>query len=268
MGQVLARNTEGKKMDLNLKGKRALITGASAGIGFAVAEILAREGAQIAVAATGEERLKQLVDSLAAEDLPTPALCSGDLTDPDAPARMADQALEALGGVDILINNAGASRPMQGISPEEAEKVWEDSMALNFSASRKLTQALLPGMRERGWGRVVNISGAIVYWNVNAATPAKAALTSWSKGLAAEVAKDGVTVNCVAPGRIKTRQIMNKLHPTEESRDAFIASMIPSGRFGEPEEIANVIVFLASPIASYVTGVTVPVDGGMYRYAF
>lgn len=255
-------------MDLNLKGKKALVTGASAGIGFAVAQILAREGAQLAVAATGADRLQPLLDAIAAEGLPAPAVCTADLTDPVGPASLARQALDALGEVDILINNAGASRPMQGISEEEAEKVWEDSMALNFTSSRKLAQALLPGMRQRGWGRVVNISGALVYWNVNAATPAKAALTSWSKGLAAEVAKDGVTVNCVAPGRIKTRQIMERLHPTEESRDAFISSMIPSCRFGEPEEIANVIVFLASPIAGYVTGVTVPVDGGMHRYAF
>lgn len=255
-------------MDLNLKGKRALVTGASAGIGYTVALILAREGAKLAVAATAKERLQPLLDAMATEGLPAPAICTADLTDPNGPAAIADQALKALGEVDILINNAGASRPMQGISPEEAEKVWEDSLALNFTSSRKLAQALLPGMQKRGWGRIVNISGALVYWNVNAATPAKAALTSWSKGLAAEVAKDGVTVNCVAPGRIKTRQIMERLHPTEESRDSFIDKMIPTGRFGEPEEIANVIVFLASPIASYVTGVTVPVDGGMHRYAF
>lgn len=255
-------------MDLTLTGKKALVTGASSGIGYEVARILAHEGAQLAVAATSEERLTPLVEAITAEGLPAPALCTANLTDPDGPARIAEQATSALGQVDILINNAGGSRPMQGVSPEEAEKVWEESMMLNFTSCRKLAQALLPGMRERGWGRIVNLSGAIVYWNVNAATPAKAALTSWSKGLAAEVAKDGVTVNCVAPGRIKTRQIMNKLHPTEESRDAFIASMIPSGRFGEPEEIANVIVFLASPIAGYVTGITVPVDGGMYRYAF
>ncbi len=255
-------------MDLNLSGKRALVTGASVGIGYSVAMILAREGAQIAVAATSKDGLKPLVEAMAAEGLPAPVLCAADLTAPDGPANLAEQALAALGEVDILINNAGASRPMQGISEEEAEKVWEASMALNFTSSRKLAQALVPGMRERGWGRVVNISGALVYWNVNAATPAKAALTSWSKGLAAEVAKDGVTVNCVAPGRIKTRQIMEKLHPTEASRDAFISSMIAAGRFGEPEEIANVIVFLASPIAGYVTGVTVPVDGGMHRYAF
>lgn len=255
-------------MDLNLSGKKALVTGASSGIGYSVAMILAREGAQLAVAATSAERLAPLLEAMAAEGLPEPAVCTADLTDPDGPARIAEQALGALGQVDILINNAGGSRPMQGVSAEEAERVWEESMTLNFTSCRKLTQAILPGMRERGWGRVVNISGALVYWNVNAATPAKAALTSWSKGLAAEVAKDGVTVNCVAPGRIKTRQIMQKLHPTEESRDSFINSMIPIGRFGEPEEIASVIVFLASPIAGYVTGVTVPVDGGMHRYAF
>ena len=255
-------------MELNLSGKKALVTGASSGIGYSVAMILAREGAQLAVAATSAERLAPLLESMAAEGLPNPALCTADLTAPDGPASIAEQALAALGEVDILINNAGGSRPMKGISPEEAEAVWEESMMLNFTSCRLLAQAILPGMQARGWGRVVNISGALVYWNVNAATPAKAALTSWSKGLAGEVAKDGVTVNCVAPGRIKTRQIMQKLHPTEESRDSFIDAMIPIGRFGEPDEIASVIVFLASPIAGYVTGVTVPVDGGMHRYAF
>ncbi len=255
-------------MDLNLSGRRALVTGASAGIGFAVARILAREQVDLAVAATSAERLQPLVEAITSEGLPAPALCTGDLTAPDGPAKLAEQAKTSLGKVDILINNAGGARPMQGISETEAEAIWEESMTLNFTASRKLTQTLLPDMRLNGWGRIVNISGALVYWNINAATPAKAALTSWSKGLAGEVAKDGVTVNCVAPGRIMTRQIMEKLHPTEESRDAFIASMIPTGRFGKPEEIANVIVFLASPIAGYVTGVTVPVDGGMHRYAF
>jgi len=123
-------------------------------------------------------------------------------------------------------------------------------------------------MAERGWGRIINVTGAIVAKTVNAAGPAKAALESWAKATAALYAASGVTVNCVAPGRLNTVQILDRLHPTEESRREFIARNIPAGRFGEPHEAAALIAFLASAGASYVNGTTIPVDGGALRFAF
>lgn len=183
----------------------------------------------------------------------------------DAGAERLAAALAAVGQVDVLVNNAKGSRPMSAI---DDPAVWAESLQLNFVAARRLGEALLPAMAARGWGRVINVTGAIIGKTVNAASPAKAALESWSKATAATYAARGITVNCVAPGRLKSRQILERLHPTEESRRDFIERNIPAGRFGEPEEAASLIAFLASVQASYVNGTTIPVDGGALRYAF
>jgi 3-oxoacyl-[acyl-carrier protein] reductase len=180
-------------------------------------------------------------------------------------ARSAAAAEAALGQVDIVINAAGASGPTTLESPDEA---WEESYALNFASIRRLTHGLVPGMRKRGWGRIINISGTMEPRALNTAGAAKAALQAWAKGLARVVAKDGVTVNTIAPGRIWSEQIRERLHPDDAERQRFIDAEIPIGRFGEPEEFAVMAVFLASPVASYVTGAVIPVDGGMRRFAF
>lgn len=248
-------------MDLGIAGKRALVTGASAGIGRAVAHVLATEGARVVIAARNLERLTAVRDEIAATGADAPAMVTGDLSSADGVAAVARDAAAAYGGIDILVNNAGASRPM----PKDADDAfWEEAFALNFSSARRLTEALLADMRRAGWGRVVNLSGALVQRNVNAATPAKIALVSWSRSLAQEIAADGVTVNCVAPGRINSDQILNRLFPTEDARAGQIKD-IPMGRFGEPEELADLVAFLVSDRARYITGVHVPVDGGMVR---
>ena len=139
-------------------------------------------------------------------------------------------------------------------------------MRLNFVRLRQLTHALLPGMMERNWGRVINISGKSEPGGLVAVSPAKAAIHAWAKGLSREVGPHGITVNSIAPGRIMSEQIRRKY--SEEFRAKQSAEEIPMGRYGEPEELAALAVFLASPVAGYITGTVMPVDGGLRKYAF
>jgi 3-oxoacyl-[acyl-carrier protein] reductase len=249
-------------MDLKLAGKRCLVTGAGAGIGRGIALALAAEGVRLALTARSEDGLRETATQVAALGAPAPVCIAADLTTADGIARIVDEAGRALGAVEVLVNNAGGSRP---VPPDADDKFWDESFALNFTAARRLTDALLPAMRQAKWGRIVNITGAIAWKTMNAAQPAKAALLSWSRGLAGDVARDGVTVNCIAPGRIESVQIMTRLHPTEEARRAFIDQNIPMGRFGQPADIANLVAFLVSPLAGYITAASIPVDGGLYR---
>jgi len=142
---------------------------------------------------------------------------------------------------------------------------WEETFNLNFAAARRLAEAALPGMRQARWGRIVTITGALALRRMNAATPAKAAIASWSRALSIQLAPEGITVNCIAPGRINTEQVLRRLYASEESRRREIELNVPAGRFGEPEEIAAVVAFLSSIHASYVTGTMIPVDGGFLR---
>ncbi|MDF1792143.1 MAG: SDR family oxidoreductase [Thalassobaculaceae bacterium] len=250
-------------MDLLLSDKTALISGASSGIGRSAALLLAREGAKVIIHGRREAALQAVIDDVVKAGAPAPVAVTGDLDSVVGCAGIADRALDAAGGaVDILINNAGGSRPME--DPWD-EAFWEASFKLNFEAARRLSAAVVPGMKERRWGRIINVTGAMVGSSMNAAMPAKAALQSWSRTMSLELAPFGITVNTIAPGRIHSEQIDNRLHPTEESRQAFIDRYIPAGYFGEPEDLAILMVFLASPLARYISGAAIPVDGAMVR---
>lgn len=251
-------------MDLQLKGKTALVTGTSQGIGRCIARMLAAEGVKLCIAA----RRKNLLDDLAKEITTAggmaPAIVEVDIMQDGAPQKLADAARAALGHIDILVNSAGGSRPAIPIDAPEEE--WDSVMMLNFVRVRQLTHAVLPDMIKNNWGRVINLSGKSEPDSLLAATPAKAAIHGWSKGLSRTVGKHGITVNCLAPGRIMSEQIRRKY--SAEFRAHEEQHEIPLGRYGEPEEIAAMAVFLASPRGSYVTGTVIPVDGGMRRFAF
>ena len=251
-------------MDLQLKGKTALVTGASMGIGRAIAKGLAAEGVRVCVAARRKPLLEELVKEIVAAGGTAPAIVEIDIMPDGAPAKLAEAAARALGPIDILVNSAGGSNPPLPIdAPEEK---WQEAMTLNFTRLRQLTHALLPGMIERKWGRVINISGKSEPERMIAAHPAKAAIHAWSKGLSREVGRHGITVNSIPPGRIMSEQIRRKYSPEFRAKQS--AEEIPMGRYGEPEDLAVLAVFLASPVAGYITGAVLPVDGGLRRYAF
>jgi len=251
-------------MDLQLKGKTALVTGASMGIGRAIARALAAEGVKLAVVARRESLLEELSREIAAAGAPAPEIIVADVMPEGAAEGIAAETRRRLGPVEILVNSAGGSQPALPVDAPESK--WSEAMTLNYLRVRQLTHALLPGMIERRWGRVINISGKSEPEGLIAATPAKAALHAWSKGLSREVGKHGITVNCIQPGRIMSEQIRRKYSPEFRARQS--AEEIPVGRYGEPEELASLAVFLASPIARYITGTIMPVDGGLRRFAF
>ncbi len=250
-------------MDLQLTGKTALVTGASQGIGRAIAKALAAEGVRVCIAARRRELLEQLAQEIVAAGGAAPHIAAGDVMAEGSPQKLAQEALQALGRIDILINCAGGSRPLAIDAPDEK---WHEAMTLNFTRVRQLTHAVFPVMIKHGWGRIVCITGKSEPEGLNAAFSAKAGIHAWSKGLSREIGKHGITINCIPPGRIMSEQIRRN-YP-EEYRKEHAARDIPVGRYGEPEELASLAVFLASPVASYITGTVMPVDGGLRRFAF
>jgi len=251
-------------VDLQLTDKTALITGASAGIGRGIAKALAAEGVSTVIAARRIDALNELADEIEQSGAPRPVAIVSDLYEDNASVNLAAAALEAKGHIDILINNAGGSRPFAELHVDEER--WEEAFKLNFHRPRQLADALIDQMIERNWGRIINITGKSEPDHVNGAFCAKAGIHSWAKGLSRMVGKNGVTVNCIPPGRIHSEQIYRNYTP--EYREWQCENEIPMGRYGEPEDLAALATFLCSPIASYITGTVIPVDGGLRRYQF
>ena len=246
-------------MDLGIRGKTALVTGASMGIGRGIAAALAREGVKLAVVARRRNLLEELEKELGQKLV----IIEQDFLEPGAPDVIAKAALDGLGSVDILINNAGGSRKF---TLESTEEQWEEALTLNFTRQRQLAHKLLPQMMAKKWGRIVNITGKSEPEGLNGAFAAKAAMHSWAKGLSREVGKHGITVNCIPPGRILSEQILRNYPP--EYRKKQSEEEIPVGEYGQPADIANLVCFLVSPLARYITGAVIPVDGGLRRYQF
>ena len=236
----------------DLSGRRALVTGASGGIGAAIARGLHAQGCALVLAG----RRREALDELAGELGERCAVVTGDIADADA----AEALVTAADPVDILVNNAGITRDMLALRLKDAD--WQAVIDTNLGAAFRLSRAALKGMVKRRWGRIVNITSIVgVTGNPGQANyaAAKAGLIGMSKALAQEVAARGITVNCVAPGFIDTAMTQAL---DEKQRDALLGR-IPAGRLGEGSDIAAGVVYLASPESGYVTGQTLHINGGM-----
>jgi len=240
----------------DLKGKNALVTGASGGIGGAIARALHGQGATVAISGTNADKLEALSSELGERVFVLPC----DLRDRPAVAQLADTAEKTLGQVDILVNNAGITHDNLFMRMKDEE--WDDVIAVNLTSVFTLTRGILRGMMRRRAGRIVNIASISgVFGNPGQGNYAasKAGLVGMTKSLAREVASRGITANCISPGFIST-PMTDAL--TEKQTEA-IAAAIPAQSFGQPEDIAAAAVFFASDEASYVTGETMHVNGGM-----
>ena len=250
-------------MDLQLKGRTALVTGASAGIGRAIAKELAREGVRLVVTGRRRDALEALCGEIVKEGCSAPGIVAHDAMDGGYVDAIVQQCEATLGAVQILMNNAGGSR---AFGKDATDEQWSEALTLNFTRHRQLANRLMPAMVAANWGRIINITGKMEPDGVNGAFGAKASTTAWSKGLSREVGKHGITVNSVPPGRIISEQILRNYSPEFRKKES--EEDIPVGEYGQPEDLANLVCFLVSPRASYITGAVIPVDGGLRRYQF
>jgi 3-oxoacyl-[acyl-carrier protein] reductase len=240
----------------DLTGKSALVTGASGGIGAAIAHALHGAGASVALSGTRTEPLEALAGTLGERAHVLPC----DLSDPEAVEALPKQAIAAMGSVDVLVNNAGITRDQLFMRMSDAD--WQSVLDVNLTSAMRLCRAVVRPMMKARWGRIVNI-GSVVGSTGNPGQAnycaAKAGLEGMTKSIAHEVAPRGITANVVAPGFIAT-PMTDKL--TDEQKDA-LSARVPAGRIGAPEDVAAAALYLASPAAGYVTGTVLHVNGGL-----
>ena len=240
----------------DLTGKNALVTGASGGIGGAIAKALHGAGATVALSGTRETPLQELASELGERAHVLPC----NLSDAEAVNALPGRAVEAMGSLDILVNNAGVTR--DNIFMRMSDEEWATVLEVNLTSTMRLCKGSIRGMMKSRWGRIVNISSIVgATGNPGQANYAasKAGMVGMSKSIAYEVASRGITVNCVAPGFIATA-MTDKLNDEQKSK---INAQIPAARMGTPEEIASAVLYLSSDEAAYVTGTTLHVNGGM-----
>ena len=259
-------------MDLGLKGKVGLAAASSAGLGWAVAEALAAEGMDLVMCARGKESLEEACGRLEKYGVRIVAV-PADLSDPDEVTAVVDAAHEAFGRVDVLVTNTGGppAGPFEAHTPED----WERAVRQNLFSVLNLVREVLPGMRERGWGRIVNVTSIAVKQpsdNLILSNAVRAAVTGFARTLATETAMDGITVNNVMPGFTRTGRLTELAEKRAEIKGvdpddiwALWHNEIPMGRVGEPRELASLVAFLASEQASYITAQSIAVDGGWIK---
>ncbi|HEU4838899.1 MAG TPA: 3-oxoacyl-[acyl-carrier-protein] reductase [Micavibrio sp.] len=243
-------------MMFSLTGKTALVTGATGGIGGAIAKALHAQGATVGLSGRNEGKLKEL----AAELGERVHVFAADLSSSEAVESLVKSAEEGMGQIDILVNNAGLTK--DGLSMRMKDEDWQQVIDVNLSATFKLARAVQRGMMKRRWGRIINIASVVgVTGNPGQANyvASKAGMIGWSKAMAAEIASRNITVNCVAPGFIATAMT----EVLTDDQKTKINSTIPAGKMGASEDIAAAVAYLASEEAGYVTGATIHVNGGM-----
>ena len=248
-------------MDLGIEGRTALVMGASRGIGRGIAGALAREGARVAISSRSEESLREAAEGMEGEVRAFPA----DTGDLDRLRELAGEVAEALGPIEILIANTGG--PPGGGALENSLEEWEEAFRSLVLAPRVLIEAVLPGMRDRGWGRIVNVASSSIREPIAGLTLSNAnrlAALGLLETLADEVAGDGVTVNTVATGMFATDRLADR-HGSLEAAKAAAKERIPARRLGTPEEYGDLVAFLCSERAAYLTGTVIPLDGGLLR---
>lgn len=260
-------------MDLGLQDKAAVITGASKGIGLASASALVREGCHVAIAARDEAGLAQAKEDLSANGSGRVVTMATDLSDAQNMARFVDTAADELGAIDILVNAAGSAPPGDVEALTEAD--WDLALELKLKGFIRATRAAIPHLKQRGGGRIINIAGTAGKqpdsWLLSSGT-VNAALLSFTRAVSSQVAGDGITVNAVSPGPTGTQRwaglkgLYASLHGLDaEQAEASILESIPMGRIATPEEVADLVAFLASDRAQYITGVSIEIDGGATR---
>ncbi len=263
-------------MDLQLKGKRALVTGASRGLGFATAMGLAKEGARLAINSRSEASVQSAAEEIHSQTGAEIFPISGDVADPVFPERLIEQTVKALGGLDILITNSGG--PPSGKFESFNDQSWQNAVELNLLSHVRLIRAALPYLRKSQCASVLTVTSYSVKQPIPLlvlSNSVRAATVGLTKTLSIELGAEGIRFNSILPGWTETERVQNlmsqraKVNGTrEEEETAKQAKESALGRMGRPEEFANVAVFLVSPAASYVTGVMLNVDGGIYKGTF
>jgi 3-oxoacyl-[acyl-carrier protein] reductase len=252
-------------MDLGLRGKVALVTGATSGLGLASAKLLAAEGASVAIVGRRGD-----VATAEASQMPHAIGVEADITERDAPERIVQQAVGAFGKIDILVGSVGGPPP--GTALDVDADAYDSALDLLVKPMVRLAHLVVGGMRERGWGRIVFVTSVAVREPVPMlvlSNSVRMAVHGFAKSLSKQVAGDGITVNCVMPGRIATDRIAALDRAAADASGRSIDEIeeagrrsIPAGRYGDPSEFGAVVTFLCSEQAAYVTGASVPVDGG------
>jgi 3-oxoacyl-[acyl-carrier protein] reductase len=260
-------------MDLGLKGKRALVTGSSRGLGFATARLLSEEGAQVAVNSRAQESAAQAAETIAHQTGGQVTGLSGDVSAADVPERLVREAAASLGGLDILITNAGG--PPAGPFERFDDAAWQKAIDLSLMSHVRLIRAALPYLRRSPAASVLTITSYAVKQpipNLILSNSIRAATVGLTKSLALELGKEGIRFNSILPGWTETERVTELMTAraqangtTVEEEIARQAQESPLGRVGAPEEFARAAAFLVSPAASYITGVMLTVDGGMFK---
>ena len=260
-------------MDLGLRGKTALVAASSRGLGRAIAEELAREGTNLVLCARGEEVLEATRAEIEERSGVRVVAESADLANAADVHRVVEAGLREFGRIDILVTNAGG--PPAGPFESHTPETWRSALALNLESVLNLCRAVLPGMKERRWGRILNVTSIAVKQpvdNLILSNSVRAAVTGFARTLANEVAPFGITVNNILPGYTRTERLEELAERNAQTRGTTAAEEraqwereIPMGRLGDPREFAVLAAFLASELASYITGTSIPVDGGWVR---